>query len=39
MEIVKLLILKEYGGLWMDPNTILLDPVDWIQHMKNLDGI
>lgn len=23
----------------MDPNTILLDPVDWIQHLKSLEEI
>jgi hypothetical protein len=39
VQMAKLMILEEYGGLWMDPSVILLEHVDWIHHLSSEKGI
>jgi hypothetical protein len=29
-DVVRLLLLEQYGGMWMDANSFLLYPLSWI---------
>jgi len=39
MFIIKLFILKEYGGFWVDPNVIFTDRLNWVGHLDEINVV
>jgi hypothetical protein len=30
-DVVRMLLIEKYGGMWMDANTFLIESLDWIE--------
>lgn len=39
IELLKLFVLKQYGGLWLDPDVILIANLSWIGQLSKLPEI
>lgn len=38
-DLIRLILLYKYGGVWLDANIILLKSLDWIQDIKHVEYI
>lgn len=38
-DLMRMLLLIENGGVWMDLSTILLDNLDWLNNLKQSQEI
>ena len=34
-DLIRIILISKYGGVWLDGSTILLEPLDWIQKKIN----
>ena len=39
MSLAKMFILKDNGGLWIDPAVLMLKSPEWMEHISNETGI